>query len=156
MASDIFLKLSDIDGESQDDIHPREFDILSWRWGMRQPGPAYSGRRSRVTINNVVCVKKVDLSSPTLMGACCRGTVLPEGILTCRKAGDKVVEYYVLRLKEVFIAGISAGIARETEEQTEEIELNFQEFRVTYTAQSATGQPMGSNEFEWSIADNEE
>lgn len=155
MSRDMFLKLTGITGESQDDKHPDELDIQSWGWGMSQPGREWRGK-SRVVINNVSCIKTVDKSSPSLMQACCTAKVMPEGILTCRKAGDKVVEYYVLTLKNVFIASISAGSTREAEEQMEEIELNFQEFKVAYTAQNAEGQPRGTTEFEWSIAENQE
>ena len=36
MAVDIFLKLTDIKGESMDSKHPDEIQVLAWSWGMSQ------------------------------------------------------------------------------------------------------------------------
>jgi type VI secretion system secreted protein Hcp len=38
MATDIFLKLDGLDGESSDHAHEKEIDVLSWSWGMTQSG----------------------------------------------------------------------------------------------------------------------
>ena len=47
MAVDMFLKLDAksgaIDGESTDDKHANEIEVLSWSWGMSQSGSAHSG-----------------------------------------------------------------------------------------------------------------
>ena len=34
MSYDIFLKIDGIDGESMDDKHKNEIEVLSWRWNM--------------------------------------------------------------------------------------------------------------------------
>ncbi|WP_415877422.1 type VI secretion system tube protein Hcp [Burkholderia ubonensis] len=34
MAQDIFLKLTGIDGESQDARHPNEIGVLTWDWSV--------------------------------------------------------------------------------------------------------------------------
>ena len=36
MAADIFAKLGDIKGESQDSKHKDEVEVLSWSWGVTQ------------------------------------------------------------------------------------------------------------------------
>ena len=38
MASDIFAKIGDIKGESLDDKHKDEVEVLSWSWGVSQSG----------------------------------------------------------------------------------------------------------------------
>ena len=157
MANDMFLKLSGITGESQDERHPNELDIQSWNWGMSQPNRGGREQQtSRVTIRNIVCIKTVDASSPSLMAMCCRSTLMPEGRLTCRKAGDKVVEYYVLRLTNVYINRISVGISKEDFLPLEEIELNFESVDVEYTGQAAAGQARASTNFGWTIWKNQE
>ena len=40
MAVDIFLKLDPLKGESLDNKHKDEIDILSWGWGMTRPVPS--------------------------------------------------------------------------------------------------------------------
>ena len=34
MSYDIFLKIDGIDGESMDDKHKNEIEVLSWRWNI--------------------------------------------------------------------------------------------------------------------------
>jgi type VI secretion system secreted protein Hcp len=43
MATDMFLKLGDIKGESRDLVHRDEIDITEWNWGMSQSGSMHSG-----------------------------------------------------------------------------------------------------------------
>ena len=40
MASDTFLKVGDIKGESADDKHQEEIDVLAWSWGVVQTASA--------------------------------------------------------------------------------------------------------------------
>ena len=40
MASDIFAKLGDIKGESLDDKHKDEIEVLSFSWGVTNAHPA--------------------------------------------------------------------------------------------------------------------
>jgi type VI secretion system secreted protein Hcp len=43
MAVDMFLKVDGIEGESQDEKHAKEIDVLSWSWGMSQSGTSHMG-----------------------------------------------------------------------------------------------------------------
>ncbi len=43
MAVDMFLKIDDVEGESVDDVHAGEIDVLSWSWGMSQSGTTHGG-----------------------------------------------------------------------------------------------------------------
>ena len=38
MATDIFAKIGDIKGESNDSKHKEELEVLSWSWGVAQSG----------------------------------------------------------------------------------------------------------------------
>jgi len=43
MATDTFLKLGDVKGESTDDKHRDEIEVLAFSWGMNQPGSMSGG-----------------------------------------------------------------------------------------------------------------
>ena len=43
MAVDMFIKIDTIDGESLDDTHAKEIDVLSWSWGATQSGTTHMG-----------------------------------------------------------------------------------------------------------------
>ena len=47
MAVDMFLKIDGIPGESTDDRHKDEIDILSYAWGESQPGTGMHDRVGR-------------------------------------------------------------------------------------------------------------
>ena len=42
MAVDMYLKLNGIDGESADDKHKKEIDVLAWSWSMSQSGTTHT------------------------------------------------------------------------------------------------------------------
>ena len=43
MAVDMFLKVDNIDGESQDAKHGKEIDVLAWSWGLSQSATTHVG-----------------------------------------------------------------------------------------------------------------
>ena len=43
MAVDMFIKIAGYDGESKDDSHTDEIDVLAWSWGMSQSGTFHGG-----------------------------------------------------------------------------------------------------------------
>ena len=53
MAADIFAKIGDIKGESLDDKHKDEIEVLSWSWGVTNAGrsaqEAEAGRARRAS-----------------------------------------------------------------------------------------------------------
>ncbi len=80
MAVDMFLKLDKIDGESQDDAHKGEIDVLAWSWGMSQSGNMHmggGGGAGKVSIQDVSVTKYVDKASATLMKYCSQGDHIP-------------------------------------------------------------------------------
>ena len=70
MASDIFAKIGDIKGESLDDKHKDEIEVLSWSWGVSQTGTmAYGGGggEGKANFNDFNFIHHVDKASPVLL-----------------------------------------------------------------------------------------
>ena len=72
MASvDYFLKIDGVDGESTDDKHPGEIDVLAWSWGLSTPEVASAAGAGagagRVKIDNISIQKWVDIAYPLLI-----------------------------------------------------------------------------------------
>jgi type VI secretion system secreted protein Hcp len=56
MAVDMFLKLDGIDGESEDDAHKGEIDVLAFSWGMTQSGSMHimqGGGSGKVSVQDM-------------------------------------------------------------------------------------------------------
>lgn len=157
MAVDMFIKIGDIKGESRDDGHKEEIDVLAWSWGMSQSGNAHLGGGAgagKVNVQDISFTKYVDASSHLLMKTCCTGAHYDEATLTVRKAGGKAVEYIIIKLKEVFVSSVSTGGSGGEDKLTENVSLNFAEFEYAYTPQKADGSADAKKEFKYSIAEN--
>ena len=60
----------DIKGESKDDKHKGEIEVLSWSWGIQGKASLGGGSASgKATIREMKIVKRVDKASTALMGA---------------------------------------------------------------------------------------
>ena len=157
MAVDMFLKIDGIEGESLDDSHGGEIDVLNWTWGMTQTGTAHKGGgagNGSVSVQDVVVSKHVDRSSPTLMKLCCSGKHFDKAVLTCRKAGGSPVEYVKLRLIKGIITEVSSGGTTGDDRLTETVRLNFEQFEYIYTPQDSKGAAGGEIPAQWNIAKN--
>lgn len=157
MTVDMFLKLGDVKGESVDAKHKDETDILAWSWGMSQSGTAQmggGGGAGKVSVQDLSLTKYVDKGSPVLMVACCNGKHFKEGLLTVRKAGENPLEYIKISMKEILVSSISTGGSGGEDRLTENVSLNFAEFKVEYTPQKDDGSGDAVIEGGWNIAEN--
>lgn len=159
MATDMFLKLGDIKGESGDQAHRDGIDVSEWGWGMSQSGSMHSGTgggAGKVNMQNLSITKTVDKSSPNLMMACATGKHYPEARLTVRKAGGaSAVEYLVITMKEVMIASYQSDAVTTKDVLSEMINLNFAKIEVSYQPQKSDGgKDGGAIKFGWNIREN--
>ena len=158
MAADIFLKIKDIEGESLDDKHKNEIDILSWSWGASNSGSAHMGAGSgagRANFQDISFTKYVDAASTKLVAAVAKGVHIGDSLLTVRKAGgDSPLEYLKISLTNVFVTSYSTGGSGGSELQTETISLNFQKFKIEYFKQDEKGAGKPSGQYGHDIAAN--
>ena len=157
MAVDMFIKLNGVKGESEDDKHKGENDVLAWSWGMSQSGSMHvggGGGSGKANFQDLSITKWVDLGSVTLMQHCSKGTHIPDGQLIVRKAGDKPLEYIKLDIKEIIVSSVSTGGSGGEDRLTENVTLNFREWKMTYTPQTKTGAGGGAVDFGFNIAKN--
>src|SRR5215813_5736581 len=112
MASDIFAKLGDIKGESIDDKHKDEIEVLSFSWGVTNAGSMISGGgggAGKATFQDLTIVHHIDKASPSLMQACATGAHLKEATITHRKAGKGQQEFLVVKMSDIIITGVTHG-----------------------------------------------
>jgi type VI secretion system secreted protein Hcp len=155
--ADMFLALTDVNGESLDEIHPREIEIHDWSWSVSNNAPfglhnvaeaTKAGSAAHITIH-----KMFDAASVTLMNLCAHGQHIAKGKITCRKnAGDDKVEYLKIELTDIKIEQVLwLGKGQELSGLPEQVELSFLRFKVIYAMQIADGTLGGLNEFEFDI-----
>jgi type VI secretion system secreted protein Hcp len=157
MATDMFIKIGDVKGESQDDTHKGEIDVLAWSWGLSQSGSAHHGAGAgagKVSVQDLSFTKYVDASSTALIQFACKGTHVKEAKLTIRKAGDSPLEYIHITLNDVLVTSLSTGGSGGEDRLTENIVLNFGKFKVEYTNQAETGGKGTTSTAAWDIPAN--
>ena len=116
MAADIFAKIGDIKGESTDDKHKDEIEVLSFSWGVTNAATSDAGGGGGVgkaTFQDLSIVHKIDKASPKLLQACATGTHLKEATITHRKAGKGQQEFLIIKMNDVIITGVAQSAHRQ-------------------------------------------
>lgn len=159
MAVDMFLKLDSIKGESVDDKHKGEIDVLSWTWGATQTGTTHSGTgggAGKANVQDLSVTKYIDKATPILLKHCLSGIHIKEAILTVRKAGGKPLEYVKIKMGDAIVSALHAGGSGGDERLTETLALNFSKVELEYVPQKADGSGDASIPITWNIATNSE
>ena len=132
-AVDMFLKVPNIAGESLDDRHANEIDVLSWSWGLTGQKPAGA------CVGDLKVVKFIDAASSGLMIALTVGQNLGEVVLTARKAGKGQQEFLIVKMQDVTVSAVTTALATDTAIPTENVSLSFSYADWTYSKQKADG-----------------
>ena len=158
MASDIFAKLGDIKGESLDDKHKDEIELLSWSWGVtnaKAPLTGSGGGKGKATFHDLSFTHKIDKASPLLLKGCATGQHLKEATITRRKAGKGQQEYLVIKMNDVVIT----SVAEENDGgsgQVEAVTLAFAKVDLEYRPQKSDGSLDAGIHFKYDIKANKE
>ena len=141
MASDIFAKLGDIKGESIDDKHKDEVEVLSYSWGVTNAGSmgyGTGGGEGKATFHDLSFTHKIDKSSPVLLQYCATGVHLKEATITHRKAGKGQQEYLIIKLNDVIVTGVTHG-GNGADGSSENVSLAFAKVDLQYKPQKPDG-----------------
>jgi type VI secretion system secreted protein Hcp len=156
MAPDIFAKIGDIKGESADDKHKDEIEVLSFSWGVTTAAPAGPGvGAGKPTFQDLAFVHHVDKASPSLMRACATGTHLKDATITQRKAGKGQHDYLIVKMSDVIITGV-IDTTSSTQPSTESVSLTFGKVHYEYRPQKADGSLDAPVLFKYDLKTNKE
>lgn len=148
-ASDIYLKIEGIPGESSAADHKGEIEVLSWSFGATQTssprfgGGAASGRSAMGAPGTqepppgpgaMTVAKTFDAASVKLLQACAQGKHFPKATLSVRKTGGGQQEYMTYELENVMVSSYSlsgqGGASSGGDRPMESLSLNFT--KITY------------------------
>jgi type VI secretion system secreted protein Hcp len=159
MASDIFAKIGDIKGESQDVKHKGEIEVLSWSWGVTQSGSVThggGGGAGKATFHDFTFTHHIDKATPLLMKSCATGTHIPEATITVRKAGKSQQEYLIIKMTDVLITGVALSVAGDEPAGAENVTLRGAKVDLEYRAQKADGSLEPGLHFKYDLKANKE
>ena len=158
MAADIFAKIGDIKGESFDDKHKDEIEVLSWSWGVSNAGAmgrGGGGGAGRANFHDLSFTHKIDKASPVLMQSCATGVHLKEATITHRKAGKGQQEFLIIKMNDVLITALSDGDSAQGD-PAETVSLAFAKVDVEYRPQKADGSLDAGVHFKYDLKTNKE
>ena len=157
MAADIFLKLGDIKGESQDSKHKDEIELLSWSWGVTQGGTMAfggGGGEGKASFSDFTLTHKVDKATPNLMKACATLDHIKEATVTQRKAGKEQQEYLIFKMTDIIITGVHPAGHDGDGGPTENVSLQCAKVDMEYKPQKQDGSLDAGVHFKYDIKGN--
>ncbi|MGS0742984.1 Hcp family type VI secretion system effector [Glaciimonas sp. GG7] len=143
MAQDMFLNIRGIDGESDDQTHKAEIELLSWSWSISQQSNMHAGSgggAGKATVDDLEFEHFIDRASPNLIQYCLSGKHIDEAVLVVRKAGGNPLEYLKLTMNNVLVTGVSPyGSSIDEARPKEKVRLSFSRLKHEYVVQNAEG-----------------
>ncbi|HET6458908.1 MAG TPA: type VI secretion system tube protein Hcp [Nitrosopumilaceae archaeon] len=153
-ASDYYLKIDGIDGESTSANHKGEIDIQSFSWGVSNSGSmalGSGGGTGKVQFQDFHFTKTVDKSSPQLMQAVATGEHLNTVDLSVSRGGTAA--YYIFHMENVMISsystsGGSGGVPME------EVSFTYQKIEMQYVPTNPDGSAAAAVKASWDLKTN--
>jgi type VI secretion system secreted protein Hcp len=153
-----YIKFDGVDGEFQDKDHKNWSVIEAFSQVISKPGngTGVTRRRGDVVLADIAVTKQLDKSSPKLAESVCKGKVFPkvEIDVTASYTDAGRVTFYRYELKNVQITSysISGGTSSGQDHSVmEQLMLNFEEIKVTYTECDNAGKKKGNAEYTWKV-----
>jgi type VI secretion system secreted protein Hcp len=157
-AVDYFLKIDGVDGESADEKHKGEIDVLSWGWSASQSGTMQyggGGGAGKVQMQDFTFTMRMCKASPKLVLACASGEHIKTATMTARKAGKSQQEYLKLTFTDILVSSYSTGGTGDGDVvPIDSIALNFAKIEFEYKEQKADGTLGGAIKTHWDLKAN--
>ena len=150
-----YIKFDGIDGEFQDKDHKNWSVLESFSQAIHKTGGGKTGSSRRggdVQFEDVHVGKEVDKSSPKLAEAVAKGKVFAkvEIHVTASYTDAGRVTYYAYELKNVQVTSYQVGGSPEGR-PNEQMSLNFEEIKCTYTETDNAGKKKGNVDYSWKV-----
>ena len=143
MPFDGFLKISGIKGESKDQKHKDEIDVLSFAYGVQQSTSVSTGgglTAGKSTLNAFTFNQNYHKGSVPLFVAAATGKHIDEVVFTARKsAGDNQLEYLTVTFKSCLVTSVQVSGGTENEIPGETVEIQYSEVKFKYVEQTEKG-----------------
>lgn len=157
MAPNIFAKIGTIKGESLDDKHKDEVELLSWSWGVSHSegtgtGGGGTGKASFADFN---MTHHIDKASPVLMAACATGEHIKDATITARKAGKGQQEYLIIKMNDILITSVQPSLS-DGQVGAESVSLKPAKVDLEYRPQKPDGSLDAGVHFKYDIKSNKE
>lgn len=160
MASDAYLQIDGIKGESADSRHPAWIEVTDVQFGVTQPRSATASTggghtAERAELSEVTFTKVADISSPILFQTCAMGKTIPKAKIEFMRAdgNGEPIKYFEIELENVLIGQVRPDQGSDNM-LYETVQLKYSRIRVKYTQQKISGGAAGNTAGGWDLAAN--
>jgi type VI secretion system secreted protein Hcp len=153
---DYFLKIDGIPGESLDDKHKDEIELVSFSWGVSHAAAHGAGAgvgQGRAQFHDFNFTMRVNKASPLLFLATASGKHLKEATLSVRRAAKVKLEYLKIKFTDVFITSFEEA-AEGGEPPEEMVGFAFGRIDLEYKPQQPTGALGAAIKAGWDLSRN--
>ena len=155
-AVEYFLKIDGVDGESTDDKHAGEIEVLSWSWSEANPSPGAGGGgggAGKVQMQDFHFTARVSKASPKLLVACASGQHVPKARLTCRTGGKAQQEFLKITFSDVLVSSFQTGGSSDVV-PLDQVSLAYAKIEIEYREQKANGTLGAAVKAGWDVKSN--
>jgi type VI secretion system secreted protein Hcp len=131
MASDQYLQIDGIKGESTDSQHKDWIEVLSYSQSAGAAAPGAADAKKTSGPSDILITKKMDSSSPMLQKLCSSGKHIPKATLHVMRSG---AEPATAEMSDVTVSKISPN-DKAAGAPMESVTLNYGKIQWTYTQQ---------------------
>jgi type VI secretion system secreted protein Hcp len=145
MASDIFLQIDGITGESQDNALSGAIEIIHWEMCIEQNSSMHSGSgggAGKASISDLTFRHELDRASPNLAVYAAQGKHVSEAKLVMRKSGGLPLEFYRITMYDVIVTKVWPSV--DGVNSIETVSLSFARMKQEYVLQNSRGGMAGT------------
>ncbi len=155
MAVDYFLKIDGIEGESEDEKHKKQIQVLSFSWGASNvssvSGTGGSGA-GKANLSDINIMSSFDKSTPELFKNLTKGTHFKTGTLEAVKSGSDGKPYLKVDFKELFCTSLQISAASEIPSVS--ASFSYNEIKIDYSAQNEQGNLVTTGAVTYNLKEN--
>jgi type VI secretion system secreted protein Hcp len=156
--AETFLRLGDIKGESTDQKHKDQIEILSFTQSWTNTIEFGSGGGTgvgKVVCGAITMMKNIDKSSPLLLKGVATGENFKDGVISFQSDGRlQSPVYYTITMSNVFVTELTQTDSADPNRIFEKLVLNAAAFEFKYTPTDAKGKLGTPVSFKWDCAAN--
>ncbi len=156
-SSDFFLKIAGVEGESSDEMHQKEIDLLTWSFGVTSsasPLTTGGGASGKSKPTDFTFVAPTSKASPKLYQLVCTGKRVKSVVLTARRSGEVPQEYLTVTMNDALVTSYQVAPGETDGYPLDVVRLDYAKITYSYRPQNRDGSPGTAITFGFDFAAN--
>jgi type VI secretion system secreted protein Hcp len=135
-----YLRIDQINGESQIHGHEHEIEVINWNWTITHVGAnTRAGAAGRPVVSGVTFSHYIDFASPPILKNCFSGTHSLRAVLSVNSNPDAPFDNFRLTMEEVKFTSIVLSAIDDCSRTIETVTMEFAKITEEYTKANTSG-----------------